>query len=236
MTCPELVESGVYLLGALSPGQRQTYERHLATCAECRAEVSDLAALPGLLGRIDEAALAELSGTIAPPTVLPTVLYKVRRHRRVYRGFAIAGAAAAACLALVAGLLMPPRPTGPTGTLVQPSTSPSATVPALTAMDPVGPPRGLFASIRLTGSDAGTRLDGTCTYSELPGSTGTDGPVNLSLWAVPKTGKAVLLDTWHALPSSKVPLVGMTWWPVDQLTRIEVRMTDGTVVLVYHVT
>src|SRR5215475_4540457 len=102
MTCPSLVESGVYLLGALSPGQRQAYERHLATCAECRAEVSDLAALPGLLGRIDESALAEVSADAPPPTVLPNVLTKVRRRRRARRTFAIATAVAAACLALVA--------------------------------------------------------------------------------------------------------------------------------------
>jgi hypothetical protein len=40
-------------LGALSPTERETYERHLADCATCRAEVADLAALPGLMGRLD---------------------------------------------------------------------------------------------------------------------------------------------------------------------------------------
>src|SRR5215475_8897647 len=110
MTCPNVVESGVYLLGALSPAERQAYERHLSTCAECRAEVSDLAALPGLLGRIDESALSETDAPVAPPTVLPRLLTTVRRRRRSRRTFAFAGALAAACLALVAGLLMPPHP------------------------------------------------------------------------------------------------------------------------------
>jgi hypothetical protein len=40
-------------LGALSPTERETYERHLADCAVCRAEVAELAALPGLMGRLD---------------------------------------------------------------------------------------------------------------------------------------------------------------------------------------
>jgi Putative zinc-finger len=41
------------VLGALSPSEREDYERHLATCAECRQEVADLTELPTLLGRLD---------------------------------------------------------------------------------------------------------------------------------------------------------------------------------------
>ena len=41
------------MLGALSPSEREDYERHLAGCAECRQEVADLAELPMLLGRLN---------------------------------------------------------------------------------------------------------------------------------------------------------------------------------------
>jgi hypothetical protein len=41
------------VLGALSPSEREDYERHLAGCAECRQEVADLAELPMLLGRLN---------------------------------------------------------------------------------------------------------------------------------------------------------------------------------------
>lgn len=41
------------MLGAMSPAERESYERHLATCPSCRAEVTDLAGLPGLLSRLD---------------------------------------------------------------------------------------------------------------------------------------------------------------------------------------
>ncbi len=53
MRCPQTIEVGAYVLGALVPAERDTFEKHLATCAICREEVAELAVLPGLLGRID---------------------------------------------------------------------------------------------------------------------------------------------------------------------------------------
>lgn len=53
MRCPQTLEVGAYVLGALVPAERDAFERHLGECAICREEVADLAVLPGLLGRID---------------------------------------------------------------------------------------------------------------------------------------------------------------------------------------
>jgi hypothetical protein len=53
MRCEHLQDSGSYVLGALSPPERDAYERHLGQCDTCRTEVADLAVLPGLLGRLD---------------------------------------------------------------------------------------------------------------------------------------------------------------------------------------
>jgi anti-sigma factor RsiW len=53
MRCPQTIEVGAYVLGALVPAERDAFEKHLAECAICREEVADLAVLPGLLGRID---------------------------------------------------------------------------------------------------------------------------------------------------------------------------------------
>ncbi|WP_037572683.1 anti-sigma factor family protein [Phaeacidiphilus oryzae] len=47
--CAESVALGAYLLGALSPEERQRMERHVAGCPICRAEIVQLAPLPGLL-------------------------------------------------------------------------------------------------------------------------------------------------------------------------------------------
>jgi predicted lipoprotein with Yx(FWY)xxD motif len=51
---------GVYLTGAIAPADRAAVVRHLAACADCRAELAGLAALPALLRRppVRAAALA----------------------------------------------------------------------------------------------------------------------------------------------------------------------------------
>jgi hypothetical protein len=43
---------GVYLLGALDPAERSTFESHLSYCDICRVELVRLAPLPGLLNQI----------------------------------------------------------------------------------------------------------------------------------------------------------------------------------------
>jgi anti-sigma factor RsiW len=52
MTCPHTSTLGVYLLGALEPEERSTFESHLYGCDVCRAELVRLAPLPGLLNQI----------------------------------------------------------------------------------------------------------------------------------------------------------------------------------------
>ena len=82
MTCPQLVDSGVYVLGALSPAQRVAFERHMATCAECQAEVNDLAVLPGLLGRLDEPTVVATAEICRRRRSSPACVRRVRRQRR----------------------------------------------------------------------------------------------------------------------------------------------------------
>ncbi|MFC1420218.1 anti-sigma factor family protein [Streptacidiphilus cavernicola] len=47
--CPQSVSLGAYLLGALDPEERRAMELHVAGCEQCRAELVELAPLPGLL-------------------------------------------------------------------------------------------------------------------------------------------------------------------------------------------
>jgi anti-sigma factor RsiW len=47
--CEESVQLGAYLLGALDPEERSALERHIAGCDRCKAELVDMAPLPGLL-------------------------------------------------------------------------------------------------------------------------------------------------------------------------------------------
>ncbi len=47
-------ESGVYVLGALSPTERRAYEEHLSRCHQCRDDLASVAGLPGLLARLSQ--------------------------------------------------------------------------------------------------------------------------------------------------------------------------------------
>ncbi|WP_174551031.1 anti-sigma factor family protein, partial [Nocardia farcinica] len=42
-----------YVLGALGSAERREYEEHLAGCPVCRAAVTELAGLPGMLALVD---------------------------------------------------------------------------------------------------------------------------------------------------------------------------------------
>jgi anti-sigma factor RsiW len=55
LTCRELVELVTdYLEGALTPGQRRRFERHLGTCSACPRYVEQLRATIRVLGRLAE--------------------------------------------------------------------------------------------------------------------------------------------------------------------------------------
>lgn len=231
MTCPMLVESGVYVLGALSPAQRQAYERHLSTCAECRAEVGDLAILPGLMGRLDKASVAADEEIHAPATVLPAVIGRVRRRRRNYRFAAIAGAVAAACVALIVGLTMPTHSAGP---VASPVVSPSASTVVMHPMTPVSTPSTVSASIGLQNIDGGTRVVGTCKYEGVSGAY--PEPVKFALYVVPKQGTPERIGSWAAKPGDNVPIEGMTWWPSSDIASVQLVGPHGKLQLEYKLT
>lgn len=129
MTCSQTSTLGVYLLGALEPEERSTFESHLYGCDICRAELVRLAPLPGLLNQITVADFEDTVEEPVPPLepvgdeeevpavaeLPPLVEYdttdtpqepdtpKVRRLRRRY--WQIATAAAAVVVLTIGGIL-----------------------------------------------------------------------------------------------------------------------------------
>jgi predicted lipoprotein with Yx(FWY)xxD motif len=115
---------GVYLTGAIAPADRAAVVRHLAACADCRAELAGLAALPALLRRPPVQAAAQAlpaddetaddTGADgadgrgeAPPWRLARRITRLRRRRRWLL------AAAALVLAAAAGTGLALRLPGP---------------------------------------------------------------------------------------------------------------------------
>ena len=84
MTCPFHEWDVAYVLGSLSPGDRQAYERHLSACPPCEHEVCLLAGTAGLLSRVPAEWAMESLATVRqlPATVLPGLAQAERAVRR----------------------------------------------------------------------------------------------------------------------------------------------------------
>jgi len=98
-------ELGVYVLGAIEPEQRAVVGRHLAACPRCRAELAELAELPGLLRRVpaDDLIQMLLDDVVfhVPDPPLGAMLgrmSRVRRRRRYLTAAAVSAAGVAGAL------------------------------------------------------------------------------------------------------------------------------------------
>jgi predicted lipoprotein with Yx(FWY)xxD motif len=106
---------GVYLTGAIAPADRAAVVRHLAACADCRAELAGLAALPALLRRPPVQAAAEDEAAADPdapgdaePRRLARRTMRRRRRRRWLLATAVLVLAAAAGAGWARHLTGPP--------------------------------------------------------------------------------------------------------------------------------
>lgn len=100
---------GAWVLGSLDGADRRAVDAHLGECDECREEVATLSAMPGLLSRVTVEEVED--SRLVPSPDLPMRLAdraaaSERALRvRLARWRVAAGAAAAAALVAVAGLL-----------------------------------------------------------------------------------------------------------------------------------
>ncbi len=221
---------GSYVLGALSPGERQEFEKHLATCEDCSRSVRELAGLPGLLSRVDPVVLEPPPAMEpVPESLLPALVRDVRRSRR-RRVYATAGLAAAAALAvgalLVQGIASEEPPVA-----APPAPGPSATaVPAGLSMLPVGD-APVTAQVAFTSVTWGTRLDLTCSYRPRPGEYDLPRAVTYGLFVVDRQGDVEQVGTWQALDGRTMRLQAATAARRDDIASVEVRTADGRPVL-----
>ena len=238
MSCTLGHLDGAYVLGALSPAERRSFEQHLDGCSACTRAVGELAGLPGLLARVDPEALEALEpagpaggadggrvppGPPVPPTLLHALVSVVRRRlgRRTLRTATLA-AAAAVVVALGVGAA-----TGLVGTDAPPAGSPKAGVAAAgTPMVPQGY-APMQARVALAGVAWGTRLDLTCSYA-----TATTGqPATYVLVVRTRDGRSEQVATWRAVPGRTMRLSAATSARRADISSVEVRTASGRAVL-----
>ena len=199
---------GAYILGGLDPADLTLFEAHLQDCGACRKELAELEKVPMLLDSLpvpDAVALTAVpGGSDAPDASVPGRLFDelARRRRTLRRRWAaLAGALAAACLAvgLAAGPLLarPPQPD---------------------ATYSVASGGGLQVNIDMARKTWGTEL--AVSGSSLP-AEGT-----LSLWVRDRAGGEDRACAWTATPSGKVKVTGATPLQLGSISSVELR--DGT--------
>lgn len=210
-----------YVLGALTPADRRTFEEHLLSCELCRVAVAELAPLPGLLARAaaPESDLPDpYAHVVSPRADLADLVARradrERRTSRVRRGLAAVAVAAAMVLAVV---LVVPRG----GEAPGPTAAPDATVTLVQAADVP-----LTANVRLTSVAWGTRIAMECDYpAGSPQDTGPypGGGDSYALVVTDSAGTSSQVSTWTAVPGRTVRLDAATAVPLEEIASVEVR-------------
>jgi hypothetical protein len=225
--CPHAHDDAAYVLGALSPADRLEFERHLDTCDECSRSVRSFAGMPGLLDLVDPAVLEDPpADPPVPATLLPALDLAVARRRRRRRAAVVAGlaAAAAAVVALAVPAVLDRDDTPVSG----PGTSTSS-VETL-AMAPLGDVP-IEATLGLEPVTWGTRMLLTCTYDKDSVDIELPDEVDYLMYVTAADGRSEQVGSWRSVTGTTMEVPAATSVDRDDIARVEVRTTDGRVVL-----
>jgi anti-sigma-K factor RskA len=206
MKCAEArLALGAYVLGALDPHERSAVELHVDGCSACRNELAELAALPGLLGRLTEAEV-EAGPPSLDPRLLDRLLAEVRAQRRRarWRVAAVAAAAAAVAAGGTAAGLAATHTGGASGRSI---TVHSASVSAAFHLTPKK--WGTAIRLDLTGVPAGTHC---------------------WLVAASRNGQRDVAGAWEATYRGSADVDLATAIPMAQLTDLQVVADGGQVI------
>jgi anti-sigma factor RsiW len=224
---------GAYLFGALEEREVRAVDDHLATCAECRAQLDTLTELHGALGTVPPEALLE-----GPPDdgdlLLRRTLRRVREEKRAsqFSRRAMVGAAAvvAVAIALGGGVLLG-RGTGPSQQAALPPPPVSATTPSLV------PGTKVASAVQ-----DGVRLNVTVTpaagWVQLNASvTGIPAGQRCRLVVVSKSGQVEVAGSWLVSPklaANGTNLDGDALVAPADVASVQVQNFDGHTFVVAH--
>ena len=211
------LELGAFVLGALPADESALVETHVTACAECRAELAELAPLPGLLRRVPatdvlwwadalHAAFEPVADLV--PAVVARADRQLREHRtRTRRRWAVAGVA----VALLGGAAV-----GTSALINRSAVVEAAVAPVVVRAN--DPATGIRAEVTLRSSSAGTNLA-------------------LKLSGVPAGEKCLLVaksgsrrDTtaaWDATYSGEATFTGSTRFAIKEIDTLVIETPSG---------
>ncbi|GAA1587034.1 anti-sigma factor family protein [Actinoplanes couchii] len=230
MRCEDGHDDAAYVLGALSPIERAAYENHLATCSFCREAVADLAQVPDMLDRLDAEEFERLldpdlfthEGARRSADRRPRVgngQPAVKRSKRLRTRIASTAVAAVLVLGIGGGVVAwGLNPSGTDGPPLGPAI-------AMTAVENGSP---IAATIRITSTPGGSRVEMHCQYST------TGKPYTFRLIAYGPDEQSEQLGSWLAQPGADFLMPAATHFAQGSLSRLELVRYDGKVMLVYE--
>ncbi|WP_181149888.1 zf-HC2 domain-containing protein [Arthrobacter sp. MYb227] len=212
---------GAYLLGGLHDSERQIFEEHLASCAQCQVELHATSTIPSILNTLDtkEAHLAlipepelisaapsqesfqEPAGTIS----LLSKLASVRRRKRAALGAIAFGSIAAS---VVLGVFIAP--------IFAPEARPDV---SYSAVNDIGTQINIGMNAKAWGTEVQFR------GNKLP----TSGL--LSLWVIDSQGAAEKAGSWQATTTGSTKLTGATPTPLKEIRSLELRDPEAKVLV-----
>jgi anti-sigma factor RsiW len=222
--CEHEHDDGAYVLGALSPAERAAYERHLATCSFCREAVADIAALPDLLSRLDATEFAKLlDPTLAGPEPPRRTIPAHHTRRRKPFGVRFLTTVGAVVLVAIMAIVVVAwtRETG------LPGTAPSGPAMAMSRVDPAS---FVSATVRLTGTSGGTRIDLECTYS-----SSAPGKSTFRVVVFGPDDEQEELGSWAANPGAVTQMPALTHFARGAVKRVVLVGSQGKAELAYDV-
>jgi Putative zinc-finger len=205
-------DDAAYVLNALPEPEREAFEAHLATCADCTGRVNALAATSTLLADITAADLAEPDPE--PDTLLPGLQRRAASARRRQRWLVngLSGLAAACLIALAVAAW-------PTSHASEPSHQPARQALSALAASPVR------ATAALVSRKWGTQINLDCRY------TGYGEASTYALQVIDRAGAAHELGTWTLQPGTDTMFTSGTALRRDQISDIRITRRDGTPIL-----
>ncbi|WP_370617473.1 zf-HC2 domain-containing protein [Mumia qirimensis] len=221
MSDPYATSDAAYVLGLLDDAERGAFERHLGSCADCRARVASVQPVAAALAGTAAVDVGDHAADVPlPETLLPGLVGRARAERRRRRRVLGGAAAAVAACAVTVVVAAWPTDTPSSGD----RTSESVAEAPLTSLVDVP----VSAAATLDEKEWGTQIVLDCRYG---GYAGGGEARTYGLRVVDTDGRAYAVGSWSIAPGQEMTFRTGVALPEDRIEVIEVVRPGGAAIL-----